>query len=88
MFFGKSTHHECSILTLIDWQSSRGGTYEGWVGYPDYNLFKCVRGSPSLNGGSRISRRGVLVHSCAQSAREILEATPTLGPNHAHFDRF
>ena len=85
MFFGKSIHHECSISTLIDWQSSLGGTHEGWVGYPHYNLPKCVRGSPSLSG---ISRMGVLVHSCAQSGREILEATSTLGQNHAHFDHF
>ena len=35
-----------------------------------------------------ILKGGVVVHSCAQSAREILEATPTLGQNHAHFDRF
>ena len=29
-----------------------------------------------------------VVWHCAQSARKILEATPTLGQNHAHFDRF
>ena len=41
-----------------------------------------------VSGGSRISRRGVVIQSSAQSARKILEATPTLGQNHAHFDRF
>ena len=33
------------------------------------------------SGGSRISRRGVLIYGCARSASEFLEATPT-------FDRF
>ena len=32
--------------------------------------------------------KGVVVHSCVRSVRKILEATPTLGRNHAHFDRF
>jgi hypothetical protein len=32
-----------------------------------------------VSGGSRICRRGVLVHSCVRSVREIFEATPTLG---------
>ena len=42
----------------------------------------------SISGGSRISKRGVVVHSCARSACKILEATPTLGQNHAHFRSF
>ena len=40
------------------------------------------------SGGSRISKRGVLIYCCARSAREFLEATPTFGQNHAHFQSF
>ena len=31
------------------------------------------------SGGSRISKRGVLIYCCARSAREFLETTPTFG---------
>ena len=40
------------------------------------------------SGGSRISRRGVVIYCCARSACAFLEATPTFGQNHAHFRSF
>ena len=41
-----------------------------------------------FSGGSRISRRGVLIYCCVRSACKFLEAMSTFGLTHAHFDRF